>query len=126
MGIYAIFNIPRAPRGNSLPSVSHCPMQRKFVVLQTGAMSLLGIVNRGSSKLPLNDLAREFFWFCLEFKIGLTIEWVPREENAIADEISKWLIPDDSSISQGYFAMIDNRWGPHYCDLFSSNENNLC
>jgi len=98
----------------------------KFVVLQTDAMNLLGIINRGSSKLPLNDLARELFWYCLEFKIRLIIEWVPREENAIADEISKWLIPDDSSISQGYFAMIDNRWGPHSCDMFSSNENNLC
>ena len=98
----------------------------KFVVLQTDAMNLWGIINRGSSKLPLNDLARELFWYCLEFKIRLIIEWVPREENAIADEISKWLIPDDSSISQGYFAMIDNRWGPHSCDMFSSNENNLC
>ena len=89
-------------------------------------MNLLDIINRGSSKLPLNDLARELFWYCLEFKIRLIVEWVPREENAIADEISKWLIPDDSSISQGYFAMIDNRWGPHSCDMFSSNENNLC
>ncbi len=32
--------------------------QGKFVVLQTDAMNLLVIVNRGSSKLPLNTLAR--------------------------------------------------------------------
>jgi hypothetical protein len=89
-------------------------------------MNLLGIVNRGSSKLPLNTLARELFWFCLKFNIRLIIEWVPREENTMADEISKWLIPDDSSISRDYFNMLDHRWGPHTCDLFSSNNNNLC
>ncbi len=98
----------------------------KFVVLQTDAMNLLGIINRGSSKLPLDVLARELFWFCLEFIIRIAIEWVPRDENAITDEISKWLIPDDFSISRSYFSMLDNRWGPHSCDLFSLNENNLC
>ncbi len=98
----------------------------KFVVLQTDAMNLLGIINHESSKLPLNILAREIFWFCLEFKIRIVIEWVPREENAIADEISKWLIPDDSSISRDYFDMLDYRWGPQSCDLFSFNDSNLC
>jgi hypothetical protein len=33
----------------------------KFVVLQVDAMNLLGIINRGSPKLPLNTLARELF-----------------------------------------------------------------
>jgi hypothetical protein len=100
--------------------------QGKFVVLQTDAMNLLGIINRGSSKLPLNTLARELFWFCIEFNIRLIIEWVPREENEVADEISKWLIPDDNAISIPYFNMLNLRWGPHTCDLFSSNMNNLC
>jgi hypothetical protein len=55
----------------------------KFVVLQTDAMNLLGVINHGSSKLLLNILARELFSFCLEFKIRIVIEWFPREENAI-------------------------------------------
>jgi hypothetical protein len=65
------------------------------VVLQVDAMSLLGIINRGSPKLRLNVLARELFWFCLLLKITISVEWVPREDNAFADEISKILIPDD-------------------------------
>jgi len=89
-------------------------------------MNLLGVINHGSSKLPLNDLTRELFWFCLKCKIRIVIEWVPREENAIADEISKWLIPNDSSNSRHFFDMLDHRWGPHTCDLFSYNENNIC
>ena len=89
-------------------------------------MNLLSIVNRGSSKLPLNTLARELFWSCLKYYIRIAIEWVPLEEHAIAGEISMWLIPDDSSISRAYFDMLDHRWGPHACGLFSSNKNNLC
>jgi hypothetical protein len=98
---------------------------KKLFVLQTDAMDLLGVINHGSSKIPLNDSARELFWFFFKFKIRIVIDWAPREENAIANEISKWLIPDDSSISRHLFDMLDHRWGHHTCDLFSSNENNL-
>ena len=37
----------------------------RFVVLQVDAHNVSGVVNRGSSKLPINDLASELFWFCL-------------------------------------------------------------
>jgi hypothetical protein len=67
----------------------------RFVVLQVDAQNLLEIVNRGSSKLPINEMARELFWFCLRHRITISVEWVPREENAFADEISKMLIPED-------------------------------
>jgi hypothetical protein len=56
----------------------------------------------------------------------LSIEWVSRENNTLADDISKWLIPDDFHISRYYFSMIDVKWGPHTCDAFSCNENNDC
>jgi hypothetical protein len=93
----------------------------KMVVVQVDAMNLLGIVNRVSPRLALNALARELFWFRLLHKIVLSIEWVPRENNTLADDISKWLIPDDYSFSRHYFAMLDDKWGPHTCDTFSSN-----
>ena len=98
----------------------------KMVVVQVDAMNILGIFNRGSPRLALNVLARELFGFCLLHKIVLSTEWVPKESNAFADDISKWLIPDDFSISRHYFSMLDNKWGPHTCDTFSSNENNQC
>ena len=62
--------------------------ERRFVVLQVDAMNLLRIVNRGSSKLGINELARELFWFCLRHNITPLVEWVPMEENAFADDIS--------------------------------------
>ena len=87
-------------------------------------MSLLGIVNRGSSKLGINEFARELFGFCMRHNITPSVEWVPREENAFADDISKMLIPEDWILSWIYFRMLDARWGPHYVDLCASNDNN--
>jgi len=50
----------------------------RFVVLQVDAANLLGIVNRGSPKLVINELVRELFWFCLRRRITTSVEWVPR------------------------------------------------
>ena len=86
---------------------------------------LLEIVNRGSPWPKLNALSRELFWFGLEHCITLSVEWFPREENTLADELSKLLIPDDFSLSRKYFGQLEDRFGSHSIDLFSSNENNL-
>ena len=98
----------------------------KFVVFQVDAQNLLGIVNRGSPRLKLNALARELFWFGLEHRISLVVEWVPREENTLADELSKLLIPDDFMIGRTHFRRLELRFGPHTIDLFASGDNNLC
>ncbi len=72
------------------------PCEGKFVVFQVDAKILLCIVNRGSPRVKLNAIARELFWFGLEQRITLTMKWVPREENTLADELSNLLIPADS------------------------------
>jgi hypothetical protein len=110
-------------RINPLQSLSEI-CNNKLAVAQVDAMNLLGIVNRGSPSLALNNLAREVFLLCLSHKITNLVEWVPREINAFADDISKWLIPDDHSISRPYFNMLDHKRGPHTCETFSTNENN--
>jgi hypothetical protein len=96
----------------------------KFVVFQVDARNLLGVVNRGSPRLKLNELARELFWFGLEHSITLNVEWVPREENALADELSKLIIPDDAMLCREFFRLLELRWGAHSVDLFSSGTNN--
>jgi len=98
----------------------------RFVVLQMDAANLLGIVNRGSPKLIINELARELCWFCLHHRITINVEWVPKEENAFANDISKMLIPEDSMLSREFFLLLDGRWGPHTIDHFSSNANHHC
>jgi hypothetical protein len=98
----------------------------KFVVFQVDAQNLLGVVNRGSPRLMLNELARDPFWFCLESRMTITVEWVPREENALADELSKLIVPDDWMLRRELYQQLEERWGPHLVDLFASGGNNQC
>ncbi len=98
--------------------------QGKFIVFQFDAQNLLGIVNHCNPRLKLNALARELFWFGLEHRITLIVEWVPREENTLVDELSKLFIPDDSMLSLAFFRKLEDRVGPHIVDLFASGANN--
>ncbi len=66
----------------------------KVVLFQVDAQNLLEVANRGSLRLSLYELARELFWFCLERPIVFLVERVPREQNPLADELSKLIIPD--------------------------------
>jgi hypothetical protein len=86
----------------------------------------LGVVNRGSPRLKLNKLARDLFWFGVEHDITLTVEWVPREKNALVDELSKLLIPDDYMSSWPMFRTVEDRWRRHIVDLFASGVNSQC
>jgi hypothetical protein len=63
--------------------------------MQVDAQNLLGIINRGSCKFAINKLARDLFWFGFVNGMTLSVEWVPWEEKAFADNLSKLLIPDD-------------------------------
>ena len=62
----------------------------------------------------------------LEHRITLTVEWVLRGQNTLADELSELLIPEDYSLSRTVFLQLEDRWGCHTYDLFASNANNLC
>ncbi len=98
----------------------------KFIVFQVDAENLLGIVNRGSAKLHIIVVARELFWLCVERDITLSVEWVPRELNSLADELSKFLIPSDYMLSRRVFRRLKERWGSHSVDLFASDANFQC
>ena len=65
--------------------------------------TFLGVMNRGSPWLSLKELARELFGFRLDHRIILMVEWVPREEKSLADELSKLIIPDDWMLRRELF-----------------------
>ncbi len=80
----------------------------------------------GSKKIYLNDIAKQLFWFCLEHRIVLHINWVPRELNQLANDASKLLDSSDWQLHPEMFAFLDGRWGPHSVDLFASSKNAHC
>ena len=61
---------------------------------------------------------------CFCNAITLEPQWVPREENIIADELSRIVDYDDWQLDPSIFVQIDSFWGPHSVDRFASDTNN--
>ena len=68
----------------------------------------------------LQELVIDIFRLCIQHNIQLVPEWIPREENIFADEISRSIDVDDYMISPDIFAALDILWGPYTIDSFSS------
>ena len=60
---------------------------------------------------------------CVERGITLGVEWVPREQDTLADELSKLLIPSDWMLNRRVFRQLKERWGSHSVALFTSDAN---
>ena len=77
----------------------------------------------GNSKPHLERIAVDIFSICLSLDISLDSQWLPREENACADLLSRFIDRDDWSLNPVVFQSLDARWGPHSVDRFSSYFN---
>ena len=74
----------------------------------------------GSRTPDLQELVIDIFRLCIQHNIQLVPEWIPGEENVVADKISKSINVDDYMLSPDIFAALDILWGPHTIDRFSS------
>ena len=91
--------------------------------------SSVSIVAKGSMKKSCHQFAIEIFNFCHLNSINLTLQWVPREENKKADEISRLpeiLDTDDWGITCEFFTVLNKRWGPFTVDCFANSYNAKC
>ena len=53
----------------------------------------------------------------------LETQWIPRDENRIADCLSKTVDLDDWKLSQLLFDMLHKMWGPFTIDRFAASDN---
>ena len=65
----------------------------------------------------------KIFNICLKFNIDLSIQWIPREMNEIADTISKFSSTDEWEVTERFFQCINDIWGPHDIDRFATFKN---
>jgi hypothetical protein len=63
------------------------------------------------------------FCFCLQNRVTLKVEWIPRSENVVADRYSKIFDFDDWCISDDIFHFFNKKWGPYDVDLFADCNN---
>ena len=64
------------------------------------------------------------FSVCVNNKIRLEPEWIPRQQNELADYFSCIIVDyDDYMLNPSMFAWIDEIWGPHSINRFASPVN---
>jgi len=75
----------------------------KVVRLFTDNQAVTFLWEKGSRKRHLNVVVIRLFEKCRELKIKMQIDWIPREENEIADYLSKLHDSDDWMLNRKYF-----------------------
>jgi len=71
------------------------------------------IVLCGSKKTILQQEALAIFEASVGARIWSEPEWIPREENEVADYITRITDYDDRSLNPMIFNEVDKVWGPH-------------
>jgi hypothetical protein len=105
-----------------LTSVPHL-LSTHVVKWYTDNQSVVSIVQNGSMRPKLHEMALKIFSFSIEHSIKLDMEWIPRGENEKADQVSRIVDHDDWGISTEFFQCIESKWGPHTIDRFASHLN---
>ena len=96
------------------------------VLIHTDNQGVFYILNKAGSRSELvHKVCVEIFQFCLAHSIELIATWVPREQNALADTLSKEVQSCDWQLNRREFASLSHAWGPFDVDLFASHTNHL-
>jgi hypothetical protein len=94
------------------------------ILLRSDNQGVKYIVNKGGSmKAHLNEVVRQILWFTLRHGIDLLVEWIPREENELADFLSKQSFSSDWKLEPAVFNQLSRMHGPFHTDLFASHTN---
>ena len=104
-----------------LPSIAHSKV--KILVDNQSAARIIDV---GSMKEDLQQIAMEIFFLCLDNGISLEVEWIPRHLNEAADSASReaeMVDTDDWQLSDNFFRILNQRWGPFSIDCFANDYN---
>ena len=103
---------------------SFAPMIRgRTVHWETDNQAVPSISQKGSKKEHLQELAIQIYYLCRTNRITLHLNWIPREENVVADEMSKFIDYDDWRTSDAFFHYLNQTWGPFTIDRFANQKN---
>ena len=83
-----------------------------IVRLFTDNLAVTYVWLSGSRKAIIQAVVKRIFEFCHERSIQLWIEWIPRNNNVLADAMSKFYDCDDWMLNSKYFRILDKLWGP--------------
>ena len=98
-------------------------LRHESVLWYTDNWNVSRILEVGSSKNDLQDLALNIFALCVQNDVKILPCWIPREENQEADEISKHRDTDDWAIDLESFHFIQKKFGRLEVDRFADPRN---
>ena len=98
-------------------------LRAQTVTWFTDNQNVVRIVNSGSKTPALQELAMDIHRSCLLSAINIDMQWIPRDLNSAADDISNFIDYDDYTINDTVFSALDDLWGPHTCDRFACSYN---
>ncbi|MEW8546455.1 MAG: reverse transcriptase domain-containing protein [Candidatus Thiodiazotropha sp.] len=101
-------------------------LKNKRVKVYSDNKNVTPVLQTGSRKTELQEIACEVHEICQKYNIEIISEWIPRSKNEIADILSKCGDSDDWSIQNWVFEEINTKWGPHTVDRFASHMNTKC
>ena len=97
------------------------PLSNRAVCWASDNQNVTRILMHGSRIPHLHRDALDIFSLCQENRVRLNVTWVPREENQMADTLSRVTDSDDWRLCIETFRLLDDLWGPHSVDRFASN-----
>ena len=89
----------------------------------TDNQNVVRIVQYGSRQPALQAEALKIFSACVRHHIHIEPEWIPREQNELADYYSRMVDNDDWMLNPATFNWLNSFWGPHTVDRFASATN---
>ena len=98
-------------------------LQNQSIQVNIDNSSACKILSVDSAKPYLQNIAIDDFSFCSKFNIKLILQWIPKEQNELADYYSRIKDTDHWSIDNDSFRLISNLYGPFTVDRFANNLN---
>ena len=120
MGRSSTFREPRATRRVLESFAPH--LKGSEVLHRTDNKNTEIILSFGSRKADLHAEAVSIYKLCRVYDIRLTVEWVSRDYNEVADELSRIEDANDYMLDRSCFRSLDKLWGPHLVDRFASEK----
>lgn len=98
-------------------------LQGSFVKWFSDSQTACKIVQIGSMKRELHEIAIAIFEWCARHEIHLEIQWIPRTELERADYVSRLIDIDDWQLTLNCFEWLESVWGVHTVDCFANHYN---
>lgn len=101
----------------------HRVIEGKTVKWFTDNQNCVKIIESGSMKSDLQEIALGIFQICLSKGISIDAQWIPRNENLRADYLSKIIDYEDWGVTDEFFEFMSKIWGPYDIDRFANFKN---